>query len=73
MGYGDFSQSALLKHLVSHKAECSKCQKTQFEIQLELHRINHNREDTGYENLEILCIDCHRKREGRDTKLKDMT
>lgn len=74
-GYGDFSQSELLKYLAdpNHKAECTQCHKTALQIQLELHHINHKKEDTTYENLEILCIDCHRKREGRDTKLKDIT
>ncbi len=72
MGYGDFSQSALLKHLVRHKAECTQCHKTALEIQLDLHHINHKKEDTSYENIEILCVDCHQKREGRGTKLRDM-
>ena len=72
MGYGDFSQSELLKHLVGHKAECTQCHKTAFQIQLELHHINHKKEDTSYENIEILCVDCHQKREGRGTKLRDM-
>jgi len=68
MGYGDFSHSELLKHLARHKAECAQCHKNGLEIQLELHHINHKKEDTDYKNIE-----CHRKREGRDTKLKDMT
>jgi len=73
MGYGDFSHSELLKHLARHKAECNQCHKNALEIQLDLHHINHKKEDIDYKNIEILCIDCHRKREGRDTKLKDMT
>lgn len=73
MGYGDFSQSELLKHLVNHRAECTQCHKTALQIQLELHHIDHNKEHTTYDNIEILCINCHRKIEGRDTKLKDMT
>lgn len=72
MGYGDFSQSELLKHLITHKAECNKCQKTALDIQLELHHIDHNKEHTTYDNIEILCINCHRVREGRDTRNKDL-
>ncbi len=72
MGYGDFSQSELLKHLARHKAECAQCHKTALQIQLELHHINHKKEDTSYENIEILCVDCHQKREGRGAKLRDM-
>ncbi len=74
MGKEDFSQTELLKYLAdpNHKAECADCHKTALEIQLDLHHINHKKEDTSYENIEILCVDCHQKREGRGTKLRDM-
>jgi len=72
MGYGDFSQSELLKYLATHKAACNECGKTALEIQLEVNHIDHNKENDAYQNIEILCVNCHRKREGRDTKIRDM-
>jgi len=74
MGKEDFSQTELLKYLAdpNNKAECVDCHKTALDTQLELHHKDHIKEHDSYKNIEILCEDCHRKREGRDTKLRDM-
>ena len=73
MGKDDFSQTELLKYLVTHKAECTVCHKTALDIQLELNHIDHIKEHDGYDNIEILCVNCHRDREGRGQKLGDLT
>lgn len=72
MGKDEFSQTELLKHLATHKAECVECGKTALGIQLELNHIDHNKEHDAYDNIEILCINCHRTREGRGQKLRDL-
>ncbi len=74
MGKDYFSQTELLKYLTDpeHKAECAKCGKTAFDIQLELNHKDHNKEHDTYDNIEILCINCHQKLEGRDTKNSDL-
>jgi len=72
MGKEDFNQTELLKHLVTHKAECTECHKTAFDTKLELNHIDHNKENDSYKNIEILCEEHHRKREGRDTKLSEL-
>jgi len=72
MGKDEFSQTELLKYLANNKAECIVCQKTALDIQLEAHHIDHNKEHDTFHNIEILCINCHQKREGRDKKLRDM-
>ncbi|MCH9042447.1 MAG: HNH endonuclease signature motif containing protein [Nitrosopumilus sp.] len=72
MGKDEFSQTELLKYLATHKAACNECGKTALEIQLEVNHIDHNKENDAYHNIEILCVNCHRKREGRDTKIRDM-
>ena len=72
MGKDEFSQTELLKHLATNDARCTECGKNALDIQLEVHHKDHNKENDTYQNIEILCINCHAKREGRDKKLSDL-
>jgi len=73
MSKGDFSQTELLKHLAleGNKAECVHCGKNAHDIELTLHHKDHNKDNTSYKNIEIMCIPCHRKTHGIDKKDKD--
>lgn len=59
MGKDEFSQTELLKHLITYKAECAECHKNALETNLELRHIDHNKENDSYKNIEILCESCH--------------
>ena len=72
MGKDEFSQTELLKHLATHKAECAECHKNALETKLDLHHVDHNKKNDSYKNIEILCEKCHQKREGRDKKLGEL-
>ena len=71
MGYGDFSQTSLLRHLATHEAKCVDCGKTQEQIGLTLHHKDHVKSNTKYTNIEIMCDDCHKKTHGIDKKDRD--
>jgi len=53
-----FTQSTILKHF---KAKCKDCGTTE---QLTTHHKNSDPSDDSVKNLEILCLSCHRKKEG---------
>jgi len=71
MGKDKFNQTELLKHLATHKAECTRCGKTALDIKLEAHHKT-GKSDSSYKNIEILCEKCHRIREGRDKKKSEL-
>ena len=72
MGKDTFSQSELLKHLANNDAKCEDCGKTALDIKLDLHHKDHDKTHDTYKNIEILCDNCHAKREGRDKKLSEL-
>lgn len=61
-----FTQTTIFDHF---KAKCEDCGTR---INLTTHHKNSNPSDISLNNLEILCITCHRKREGMDKKKKDL-
>ena len=61
-----FNQSTILEYF---KARCADCGTR---ANLTTHHKNSDPSDVSLENLEILCIHCHRKREGIDKKKRDL-
>jgi len=61
-----FTQTTIFEHF---KARCEDCGTR---INLTTHHKNSDPSNISLENLEILCINCHRKREGIDKKKRDL-
>jgi len=74
MSKGDFSKSELLKHLAldGNKAECVHCGKNAHDIELTLHHKDHNKDNTSYKNIEIMCGGCHDNTHGTGNKKRDL-
>lgn len=61
-----FNQTTIFEYF---KARCDECGTR---INLTTHHKNSDPSDVSLKNLEILCINCHRRREGMDKKKKDL-
>lgn len=61
-----FTQTTIFNHF---KVKCEYCETSS---NLTTHHRNGDPSDISVENLEILCINCHRKREGIDKKKRDL-